>query len=119
QRLTEFRVWDEAVSQAEIADETIEAPHAWFNTRAAGTAETGDLLALTIEAEIAADIAGPAEEQGARMALQVALMNRGVRNIQLTDNQKLLERWCSSGPKSDSDNALRERFFRALSSRLN
>ena len=119
QRLTEFRVWDEAVSQAEIADETIEAPHAWFNTRAAGTAETGDLLALTIEAEIAADIAGPAEEQGARMALQVALMNRGVRNIQLTDNQELLERWCSSGPKSDSDNALRERFFRALSSRLN
>ena len=119
QRLTEFRVWDEAVSQAEIAEETIEAPHAWFNTRAAGTAETGDLLALTIEAEIAADIAGPAEEQGARMALQVALMNRGVRNIQLTDNQELLERWCSSGPKSDSDNALRERFFRALSSRLN
>ena len=119
QRLAEFRVWDEAVSQAEIADETIEAPHAWFNTRAAGTAETGDLLALTMEAEIAADIAGPAEEQGARMALQVALMNRGVRNIQLIDNQELLERWCSSGPKSDSDNALRERFFRALSSRLN
>jgi hypothetical protein len=46
-------------------------------------------------------------------------MNRGVRNIQLVDNQELLERWCGSGPKSEQDNALRERFFTALGSRLN
>ena len=118
-RLAEFRRWDDAVSQAEIAGVTMASPHALFSARIAGHAEAHDLLALTIEAEIAADIAGPAAEQGARMALQIELMNRGVRNIQLVDNQELLERWCGSGPKSEQDNALRERFFTALGSRLN
>ncbi|MBL6814762.1 MAG: DUF349 domain-containing protein [Pseudomonadales bacterium] len=118
QRLAEFRHWDEAISQAEIAGITMDSPHALFNARIAGRAETLDLLALTMEAEIAADIAGPAEEQGARMTLQVELMNRGVRNMQLVDNQELLARWCSCGPKSEQDNALRERFFAALLSRL-
>ena len=119
QRLADFRRWDEAVSQAEIADVTMDSPHALFNARIAGRAEAYDLLALTMEAEIAADIAGPAEEQGARMTLQIELMNRGVRNMQLVDNQELLERWCSSGPKSEQDSALRERFFAALGRRLN
>jgi len=117
QRLADFRRWDDAVSQAEIAGITIDSPHALFNARIAGRAEAYDLRALTMEAEIAADIAGPAEEQGARMTLQIELMNRGLRNMKLVDNQELLERWCGSGPKSEQDNALRERFFTALGRR--
>ena len=117
-RLATFRGWDEDVSKAEQSGDTITSPHASFKARVAGTANAENLLALTIAAEIAADIAGPADEQSTRMALQVELMNRGMRNMQLIDNQQLLERWCSSGPKTAEDNALRERFFSALNKRL-
>jgi len=94
------------------------SPHALFNARIAGTADTEDLLALTMEAEMAADISGPADEQNTRMTLQIDLMNRGIRNLQLVTNQQLLERWCRSGPKSADHQALRQRFFKALAARL-
>jgi exonuclease SbcC len=118
QRLEEFQAWDEQVSQAEISGETLASPHALFNARIAGTADTEDLLALTMEAEMAADISGPADEQNTRMTLQIDLMNRGIRNLQLVTNQQLLERWCRSGPKSADHQALRQRFFKALAARL-
>ncbi|MDG1703091.1 MAG: DUF349 domain-containing protein [Pseudomonadales bacterium] len=117
-RLEEFKAWDEQVSDAEASGSEITSPHSIFNHRVAGTADTEDLLALTMEAEMAADIAGPAEEQGARMALQIELMNQGKRNMQLVDNQQLLERWCHSGPKTPADITLRQRFFAALEARL-
>jgi hypothetical protein len=117
-RLEEFKAWDEQVSDAEASGSEITSPHSIFNHRVAGTADTEDLLALTMEAEMAADIAGPAEEQGARMALQIELMNQGKRNMQLVDNQQLLERWCHSGPKTPADSPLRQRFFAALEARL-
>lgn len=118
-RLSEFKTWDEQVSDAEASGIGISSPHNIFNHRVAGTGDREDLLALTMEAEIAADIAGPSDEQGARMALQIKLMNQGKRNMQLVDNQQLLERWCRSGPKTPADKALRERFFAALATRLN
>ncbi|HCG70013.1 MAG TPA: hypothetical protein DE147_06110 [Gammaproteobacteria bacterium] len=118
-RLSEFRAWDVEVSNAEVSGKTIPSPHGWFNERIAGTAKPLDLITLTMEAEIAADIGGPSEEQSARMALQIELMNRGVRNMQLVDNQDLLQRWCNSGPKSATVDVLRERFFTALIHRLN
>ena len=89
ERLMEFRAWDEQVSQAEAAGDSIVSPHALFNARVAGTAASEDLAKLTIEAEIAADIPGPEDEQSARMALQIDLMNRGRRNMQLIENQEL------------------------------
>lgn len=117
-RLEEFKAWDQQVSDAESSGATIASPHNLFNHRVAGTADTEDLLTLTMEAEIAADITGPVEEQSARMALQIKLMNQGKRNMQLVDNQPLLERWCRSGPKTSADAPLRERFFVALAKRL-
>lgn len=118
-RLMDFRTWDEQVSEAEIAGSSITSPHALFNARVAGTAESEDLIKLTMEAEIAADIPGPADEQSARMALQIDLMNRGRRNMQLIENQELLERWCRCGPKTTDHDSLRQRFFAALTQRLN
>ena len=118
-RLLDFRTWDEQVSEAEIGGSNIASPHALFNARIAGTAESEDLMKLTMEAEIAADIQGPAEEQSARMALQIDLMNRGRRNMQLIENQELLERWCRCGPKTADHDSLRNRFFAALTQRLN
>ncbi len=117
-RLEEFKAWDEQVSSAEASGAEITSPHSLFNHRIAGTADTEDLLTLTMEAEIAADISGPADEQSARMGLQIELMNQGKRNMQLVDNQQLLERWCRSGPKTPADAALRDRFFVALAHRL-
>ena len=119
ERLMEFRAWDEQVSQAEAAGDSIVSPHALFNARVAGTAASEDLAKLTIEAEIAADIPGPEDEQSARMALQIDLMNRGRRNMQLIENQELLERWCRCGPKTADHDSLRQRFFAALTQRLN
>lgn len=112
-------LWDQQVSEAEAAGTSIAAPHNLFNQRIAGTAASEDLHTLTMEAEIAADISGPKDEQSARMALQIQLMNQGMRNMQLVDNQQLLERWCQSGPKTSADDALRQRFFAALTARLN
>jgi len=89
-----------------------------FHARVAGSPEPTDRLALTMEAEMAADIAGPTEEQRQRMALQIELMNQGRRNLQLVDNQELLLRWCASGPKNAEDEPLRQRFFGALGKRL-
>lgn len=118
-RLEEFMLWDQQVSEAEAAGNSIAAPHNLFNPRIAGTAASEDLHTLTMEAEIAADIPGPKDEQSARMTLQIQLMNQGMRNMQLVDNQQLLERWCQSGPKTPADDALRQRFFAALTARLN
>ena len=83
-----------------------------------GRARSEDLHRLTLEAEIAADIASPVEDQQARMALQVELINKGLNNLTLIDNKQLIERWCASGPKAASANALRARFFSALAQRL-
>ena len=58
------------------------------------------------------------EDQQARMALQVELINKGLNNLTLIDNKQLIERWCASGPKAASANALRTRFFSALAQRL-
>lgn len=118
EKLAEFRAWDEAVSAAEISGETIASPHSMFHARVAGSPEPTDRLALTMEAEMAADIAGPTEEQSQRMALQIELMNQGRRNLQLVDNQELLQRWCASRPKNAEDEPLRQRFFGALGKRL-
>jgi hypothetical protein len=46
-------------------------------------------------------------------------MNRGRRNMQLIENQELLERWCRCGPKKADHDSLRNRFFTALTQRLN
>ena len=44
---------------------------------------------------------------------------RGGDLMQLIENQELLERWCRCGPKTADHDSLRNRFFTALTQRLN
>ena len=59
----------------------------------------------------------PEADQQQRMALQIELINQGLSNMRLVDDQQLIERWCASGPKSPADEPLRVRFFTALAQR--
>jgi hypothetical protein len=113
-----YRDWDVVVSQAEQRGETIEPPHSLFVKRLNDASNHEDLARLTIEAEIAADLPSPASDQAMRMALQVELMNQGVRNFDNIDNRDFLARWCGQGPKDAAADRLRERFFAALAKRL-
>lgn len=119
--LLAFRDWDIAVSEAEQTSHPIDAPHAVFARRLAGEGNAEDPLNLTLEAEIAADLPSPSADQSSRMALQIELMNRGVRNLDGVTNKQFIERWCGMDRKdSDAGQAaeLRERFFAALRKRL-
>ena len=118
ERLEQWQIWDIQVSAAEQSGDHLEPPHPVFAPRCQNTASPEDLHHLTLEAEIAADIASPIEDQQARMSLQVELINKGLSNMTLIDNQQLIERWCASGPKTPSDESLRSRFFIALAQRL-
>lgn len=116
--LDQWQNWDEMVSSAEQAGDAIDAPHAVFAERIAGKPAQTDLLELTIEAEIAADLASPPADQATRMALQIAFMNAGKRNLAAEDYRQLRRRWCEAGPKDATANPLRERFFIALKARI-
>ena len=118
QQLLEWRGWDEQVSTAEQAGETMAPPHPVFADRLQGDATPAEWLELVLEAEIAADIPSPAEDQATRMALQVTMMNAGRRDLAAEDYRALLRRWCSAGPKDAQANALRDRFFDALAQRI-
>jgi len=118
EKLMQWRLWDEQVSRAELSHESIEAPHPVFAARVAGEPELTDCLQLVLEAEIAADLPSPSEDQGARMALQIEFMNAGRRDLGSEDYQLLIKRWCRAGPKSDVHNDLRTRFFDAVAERI-
>ncbi len=115
--LSQWSQWDQAMSHAEQNAAAIEAPHKWFHARAAGSATACDWLKLVIEAEIAADMPSPEADHGRRMEIQVEMMNAGVRP-QDHDYKYHLQRWCESGPKDAAADALRERFFAALTTRV-
>jgi len=117
-RLQQWNDWDIAVSEGEQSNEPIASPHTIFVSRINGVSADEDLEKLTLEAEIAAELASPAKDQALRMALQVELMNAGRRNMQLINNQEFIDRWCATGPKLKKHNALRKRFFKALEHRL-
>jgi|TARA_B110000879_G_scaffold201148_1_gene275887 hypothetical protein len=117
-RLRQWEEWDIAVSAGEQNNEPVASPHTIFIGRINGDCANEDLERLTLEAEIAAELASPAKEQALRMTLQVELMNAGRRNMQLIDNQEFIERWCTTGPKLKEHDALRKRFFNALEHRL-
>ena len=118
QRLEQWHSWDIQVSQAEQSNAEIDSPHPIFADRCNGKARKDDLQRLTLEAEIAADMQSPEADQQVRMALQIELINKGLSNMQLVDNQNFIDRWCACGPKSSADDALRTRFFAALTKRL-
>ncbi len=115
ERLQQWQAWDEQVSEAERQGTALEAPDPVFSARLHGQAEPEDWLQLTLTAEIAADLPAPPEHQNQRMALQIELMNAGIRQFSDADKQELLRRWCAAGPKDASGEELRARFFRAIS----
>lgn len=75
-------------------------------------------LRLTLESELAADQPSPSENQTQRMALQIEFMNAGRRDLAAKDPKVLIAEWHQIGPKSKDEDALRERFFAAILTRL-
>jgi len=116
--LKQFERWDAEVSAAEAGNTPIDAPHPVFAQRLAGESNVEDWLALTLEAEIAANLPSPDSDRSARMALQVELMNAGRRDLAQEDWKALRNRWCAAGPKDELGEQLRSRFFAALQTRL-
>ncbi|NOX52175.1 MAG: DUF349 domain-containing protein [Gammaproteobacteria bacterium] len=114
QHIIDLSNWDQQVSSAEQSGTSIEAPHPWFELRVAAQSEPEDWHKLTIEAEVVADLPSPVEDQNARMALQIQMMNTGIRNTTEQDPTALLKRWCTAGPKDEAADALRSRFFTAI-----
>ncbi len=121
-RLENLKAQDAEVSaleQRQLAGETVdfEAPDSSFRGRCQPNAEpvaTDVLTRLVIEAEIAAEL--ESEESDLRMSLQVEMMNAGRgREALAATPEDLTDRWCELGPKEASADALRERFFAAIS----
>jgi len=100
---------DLIISQAETARTPIEPTHALFKNRNSSE----PVESVVLEAEIAADIQSPKADQQARIALQVDLMNQGIRLSEDTDPMTFLPRWCAI-PKPDIDDDLPRRFAAAL-----
>lgn len=117
-KLKQMLDWDQQVSLAEKNQLDIPTPHKIFADRANGQAEPQDWLNLVLEAELAAQITSPAEDQSARMALQIHFMNAGIRDLSADGYEDLLHRWCAAGPKNDLSDILRQRFLAALEHRI-
>ncbi|MEM9622713.1 MAG: DUF349 domain-containing protein [Pseudomonadota bacterium] len=115
-QLSQWQTWDAEISRAEQQGNLAELvkPDPIFAARLSGNAASEDWLTLTLTAEIAAGTSSPVAEQTQRMAVQVDLMNNGVRQFSAQDCEALLQRWCAAGPKDAVADALRERFFAAL-----
>lgn len=114
EKLEQMLTWDAEVTEAEQTQSQAEAPHPFFAQRVAGKGSSADLLELVLEAEIAADLASPPEDQEKRMAMQIEFMNQGVRNLRERDYRDVLERWCKAGPKGPEADAYRNRLRTAL-----
>jgi hypothetical protein len=76
---------------------------------------TATLTRLTVEAEVAAGLESTAADKNIRLAVQVDLLNSAKGGTRKTaDTRTLLEQWCQTGPKDQSIDELRVRFFRAI-----
>ena len=114
-----MQAWDEAVAVAEanggLSALTIDDTDPVFAARLEANAAPTDWYRLTLLAEVAAEIPRPAEDQTARMSIQVELMNDGVRSFDQAALDELVRQWCASGPQDEAVTGLRPRFFNAIS----
>ena len=104
---------DTAAWQADAGD--LAAPFAPRLAGAEGAAgET--LKRLAIEAEIAAEMDSPEEDQALRMAVRMEGLQGGLpaRDRERADGAELLGRWCASAAGQRGAAAARDRFFAAL-----
>ena len=123
QRLLDLKQLDAEVSaleQQHLAGATVsfEAPDPLFAERWSGIeapVPLDDLRRLVIEAEIAAEQESAEADRDLRVAIQVELMNagRGRQALEAAPDE-LTARWCRAGPKDQSVEPLRERFFSAI-----
>ena len=118
QELEDLKDWDLRVSRfEEEGGEPPQPPGSFFSQRLSGSGSAESCLTLTLEAEIVAALASPEIDREERIKTQLALINRGIKPSRDISNDELLERWCGIGPKSKTDDPLRERFFKALAVR--
>jgi hypothetical protein len=72
------------------------------------------LARLTIQAELRAGLESPPADAALRMEVQVGRLREGLAGSRDESPLALAHAWCALGPKDDSVNPLRERFFAAL-----
>ena len=76
---------------------------------------TATLRRLTVAAEVAAGLESTAADKSIRLAVQVEALNAAKGGMaKVPDERTLLEQWCQTGPKDESIDPLRTRFFRAI-----
>ena len=118
QALEDLKAWDLKISRfEEEGGEPPQPPGSFFTERLSGSGSVESSLTLTLEAEIIAAVASPEIDKEERIKTQLALINKGIKPSRDISNDELLERWCGIGPKSKTDDPLRERFFKALAVR--
>ena len=118
QALEDLKAWDLKISRfEEEGGEPPQPPGSFFTQRLSGSGSIESSLTLTLEAEIIAAVASPEIDKEERIKTQIALINKGIKPSRDISNDELLERWCGIGPKSKTDDLLRERFFKALAVR--
>ena len=118
QALEDLKAWDLKISRfEEEGGEPPQPPGSFFIQRLSGSVSDESSLTLTLEAEIVAAVASPEIDREERIKTQLALINRGIKPSRDISNDELLKRWCCIGPKSKTDDPLRERFFKALNVR--
>ncbi len=118
QALEDIKAWDLKISRfEEEGGEPPQPPGSFFTQRLSGSGSVESSLTLTLEAEIIAAVASPETDKEERIKTQLALINKGIKPSRDISNDELLKRWCGIGPKSKTDDPLRERFFKALAVR--
>ena len=118
QALEDLKAWDLKISRfEEEGGEPPQPPGSFFTQRLSGSGSVESPLTLTLEAEIIAAVASPEIDKEERIKTQLALINKGIKPSRDISNDELLKRWCGIGPKSKTDDSLRERFFKALAVR--
>ena len=127
-RLEAMARWDAAAGEAEragrpvaelarpegLADDVVRD-----RARSAEAAAADVLRRLTVQAELAAGLGSPAEDEPLRLEVQVQRLQAGLSGAGGEESpEAMAAAWCRLGPKDGAAEALRERFFRALSALL-
>ena len=114
--LGRIKAWDIEVSRAEAEGRPVHPPSPAFADRPTDGAEPVEALhRLVLEAELLAGIESPAADRQLRLEVQVNALNQSMgRRAAEKEPQELAAAWCRLGPKRDSGEPLRERFFSAL-----
>ena len=125
QAVSDLKQQDAEFSRAEIEARARgiapEAAGPLFARRAARFQDpvpTDALRRLAVQAELIAGLASPAEDEALRLEVQVARLRGGLTGTRDERPLSLAQAWCEIGPKDDSCDPLRDRFFHALTKAL-